>query len=79
MQSESPIDTSDDITTNCRWLSEQIDRLLAWEILCRIANNEDIYSIRSSDLCDKIGVNAQYFDNFFFKIKNKLNAKHFDF
>lgn len=79
MQSESPIDTSDDITTNRRWLCEQIDRLLAWEILCRTANNEEIYSIRSSDLCDKIGVSPQYFHHVFYRIKNKVNAKHFDF
>ena len=75
MKLECPTDTSDDITMNRQWICEQIDRLLAWEILCKVATHDELYSIKSSELCDKIGANEQYFYHFFHNIKGKLNAK----
>ena len=65
MQSEYPTDTSDDITMNRQWICEQIDRLLAWEILCRVASHDELYSIKSSELCDKIGAGLLIFQKLF--------------
>ena len=75
MQPECRTGTAGDITMNRRWICEQIDRLLAWEILCKIAKHDELYSVKSSDLCDKIGANEQYFYHVFHNIKGKLNAK----
>lgn len=75
MRSECHTDTSGDITMNRQWICEQIDRLLAWEILCTVANHDELYSVKSSDLCDKIGANEQYFYHVFHNIKSKLNAE----
>lgn len=72
---ELPSDTSNDITLNTYWISEQIDRLVAWEMFCRMANNQEDYPIKTSDLCDRIGVNDQYFYSVLYNVKNKLNAK----
>jgi hypothetical protein len=73
--SERHLDTSNDITLNNRWISQQVDRLVAWEMFCRIAKHEELYPIKTSDLCDKIGVNDQYFYRVLYNVKNKLNAK----
>ena len=75
MQSEYPTETSYDITMNRQWICAQIDSLLSWEILCRGASHDELYSIKSSELCDKIGANEQYFYHVFHNIKGKLNAK----
>jgi hypothetical protein len=69
-------DTSQqDITLNPDFINEQVDRLLAWEILQRYFNGEENLPMKPLDLCDKIGVNKGYVHQVITTVRKKLNAE----
>ena len=79
MQPECHPDISNDITLDRKWVGEQIDRFIAWEIFCSIADYKNRYPLKNKDLCDRIGVNQQFCHHILYNVKNKLNAKRFNF
>lgn len=60
----------DDITLNKEWIQEQIERLLAWEIMTRALtlNTEEI---PAEKLCDMIGMPK----NYVFEVIKKASKK----
>ena len=64
-----------DLTLDEKFIEEQIDRLLGWEILQRYCNNQENLPMKPLDLCDKIGVNKGYVHQVIIIARNKLNAE----
>ena len=60
------------LVQNRKFLSEEIDRLLGWELLRFIAlrNSEDV--MHNRDFCDKIGVNYRYSYRVLYKVQDKV-------
>ena len=60
------------LVQNRKFLSEEIDRLLGWELLRFIAlrNSEDVMLNR--EFCDKIGVNYRYSYRVLYKVQDKV-------
>lgn len=64
------IDSEEDVTLNEDWINEQIDRLLAWELMTRslTLNTEEV---PPEKLCDMIGVPKNYVFGVIKKISNR--------
>ena len=64
------IDSEEDITLDEDWINEQIDRLLAWELMTRglSLNTEEV---PPEKLCDMIGVPKNYVFEVIKKISNR--------
>ena len=62
--------TSPDITTDKRWIDEQVDRLLGFECLNK-ALRGDPTPIPAATLADKIGVNKGYANLIISRIANQ--------
>tara|TARA_R100000388_G_C7118320_1_gene99787 strand:+ start:138 stop:359 length:222 start_codon:yes stop_codon:yes gene_type:complete len=64
------IDSEEDITLDEDWIDEQVDRLLAWEIMTRglTLNTEEV---PPEKLCDMIGVPKNYVFEVIKKISNR--------
>ena len=60
----------DDITLNEEWIQEQVDRILAWEIMTR-ALTLDTREIPAEKLCDMIGMPK----NYVFEVIKKASKK----
>ena len=60
------------LVQNRKFLSEEIDRLLGWELLRFIAlrNSEDV--MHNREFCDKIGVNYRYSYRVLYKVQDKV-------
>ena len=60
------------LVQNRKFLSEEIDRLLGWELLRFIAlrNSEDV--MHNREFCDKIGVNYRYSSRVLYKVQDKV-------
>lgn len=71
---EAPTDTAIDVTTDPRWINEQIDRLLGWEVLQRefMGASEPMEILH---LCDSIGVNKGFVNTTLVSIRQKLHGK----
>jgi hypothetical protein len=71
---EAPTDTVIDVTTDPKWINEQIDRLLAWEVLQRefMCVSEPMEILH---LCDSIGVNKGFVHSTLVSIRKKLYGK----
>jgi hypothetical protein len=63
------------ITATQKWRNEQIDRLAAWEMLCRYIKHEHTTEMSHSDMCDKIGTPKDLLRNIIKSARNKLNGK----
>tara|TARA_Y100000310_G_scaffold318610_1_gene372915 strand:- start:162 stop:383 length:222 start_codon:yes stop_codon:yes gene_type:complete len=68
-------DIEKDITLNKWWISSEINRLLAWEILCSVARGKQEIPIRVMDLCDMIGTSEDFYSKILYTVRNKLNEK----
>jgi len=68
-------DIEKDITLNKWWISSEINRLLAWEILCTVARGKQEIPIRVMDLCDMIGTSEDFYSKILYTVRNKLNEK----
>lgn len=64
----------DDITSDAKWLEEQTDRLIAFELLQRSLHAE-YAPITDSDLAGKIGVDNGTSDRIIAAIKTSLNER----
>ncbi len=64
------IDSEEDITLDEDWINEQIDRLLAWELMTRglTLNTEEV---PPEKLCDMIGVPK----NYVFEVIKKISTR----
>jgi len=64
------IDSEEDITLDEDWINEQVDRLLAWELMTRALtlNTEEV---PPEKLCDMIGVPKNYVFEVIKKISNR--------
>ncbi len=64
------IDSEEDITLDEDWINEQVDRLLAWELMTRglTLNTEEV---PPEKLCDMIGVPKNYVFEVIKKISNR--------
>lgn len=64
------IDSEEDITLDEDWINDQVDRLLAWEIMTRglTLNTEEV---PPEKLCDMIGVPKNYVFEVIKKISNR--------
>lgn len=71
---EALTDTASDVTADPKWINEQIDRLLAWEVLQRefMGVSEPMEILH---LCDSIGVNKGFVNNTLVSIRKKLHGK----
>ena len=60
------------LVQNRKFLSEEIDRLLGWELLRFIAlrNSEDV--MHNREFCDKIRVNYRYSYRVLYKVQDKV-------
>ena len=70
-----PTGIKKDITLNKRWVSDEISRLLAWEILCSVAKGSQGVPIRVMDLCDMIGATDDFYSMILYNVRNRLNEK----
>ena len=75
MQDPATDTSQQDITLNQDFIDEQIDRLLAWEILQRYSRSYENLPMKPLDLCDKIGVNKGYVHQVITTVRKKLNAE----
>lgn len=80
MKTEKPLDTNDqkftpDITLNNDWVMQNVDRLLAWEILKRYLKM-DTQEISSEKLCDMIGMPNNFVYEVIKKAKKKCELKN---
>lgn len=73
MNGEPVTDTSSDITTDPKWIEEQIDRLLGWELLRRELMC-DVTPVETIELCDSIGVNKGYVHTVLQSVKPKFES-----
>ena len=73
MTQEPATDTASDITTDKEWINQQIDRLLAWELLRRELTC-DVSPVETSELCDSIGVNKGYVHTVIQSVKPKFQS-----
>jgi hypothetical protein len=65
-----------DITTNPKWIAEQTDRLLAWELLQRYCGRGSS-ELRYHDLTDKLAMPASFWHGMIRKIRHRHpNAKN---
>jgi len=71
----NPTDTEKDITLNRWWVSNEIYRLLAWEMLCSVARGKQEIPIRIPDLCDMIGTSDDFYSKILHTVRNRLNEK----
>ena len=72
-----PSDTSHkDLTLDPDFIEEQVDRLLAWEMLKRYFNNQECLEMKPLELCDKIGVNKGYIHKLIRNIRLRLNGEY---
>jgi hypothetical protein len=64
------IDSEEDITLDEDWINEQIDRLIAWELMTRglTLNTEEV---PPEKLCDMIGVPK----NYVFEVIKKISTR----
>ena len=64
------IDSEEDVTLDEDWINEQVDRLLAWELMTRglTLNTEEV---PPEKLCDMIGVPKNYVFEVIKKISNR--------
>tara|TARA_Y100001938_G_scaffold150624_1_gene242501 strand:+ start:212 stop:433 length:222 start_codon:yes stop_codon:yes gene_type:complete len=64
------IDSEEDITLDENWINEQVDRILAWELMTRslTLNTEEV---PPEKLCDMIGVPKNYVFEVIKKISNR--------
>lgn len=71
---EALTDTASDVTADPKWINEQIDRLLAWEVLQRefMGVGEPMEILH---LCDSIGVNKGFVNSTLVSIRKKLHGK----
>ena len=69
------IDSEEDITLDEDWIDEQVDRLLAWEIMTRglTLNTEEV---PPEKLCDMIGVPKNYVFEVIKKISNRCQKTY---
>jgi hypothetical protein len=73
MTPEQLTDTASDITTDKEWVNQQIDRLLAWELLRRELTC-DVSPVETASLCDSIGVNKGYVHTVLQSVKPKFQS-----
>jgi len=64
------IDSEEDITLDEEWINEQVDRLLAWELMTR-ALTLSTEEVPPEKLCDMIGVPKNYVFEVIKKISNR--------
>ncbi len=56
-----------------KFLSEEIDRLLGWELLRLISLHNSERLMQNSEFCDKIGVNYWYSYRVLYKVQDKAH------
>tara|TARA_Y100000361_G_scaffold32642_1_gene27351 strand:- start:23 stop:208 length:186 start_codon:yes stop_codon:yes gene_type:complete len=56
------------------WILEQVDRLLAWEILTRALTFRMHEELLPQDLCDRIGVHKGFVYEIIKSARKQLNA-----
>ena len=64
----------DDPTLDPHWILEQVDRLLAWEILTRALTFRMHEELLPQDLCDRIGVHKGFVYEIIKSARKQLNA-----
>ena len=81
MIQENPIDMSTrkknpkkDITNSTLWRSQHMDRLAAWEMLCRYIRNEHGTPMSNRDLCDRIALPKALISKIIQSLRDKLNG-----
>jgi hypothetical protein len=50
----------DQMVNNYHWQSEQVDRLLGWEVFRAFSTGNWSVAMESTDFCDRIGLNKNY-------------------
>jgi|11_taG_2_1085331.scaffolds.fasta_scaffold03244_2 hypothetical protein len=55
-----------------KFLSQEIDRLLGWELLRLISLHNSERLMQNSEFCDKIGVNYWYSYRVLYKVQDKV-------
>mgnify|MGYP003653702674 CR=1 FL=1 len=75
MRKAKATDTLNNMVLDDRFLEEEIDRLLAWEIFTRQIRGEDQTEMSPLELCDRIGVHKLYINYILEDIKNRSYAK----
>ena len=66
---------SKDITASRKWRNKQIDRLSAWEMLCRYIRHEHTIEMSHSDMCDRIGTPKDLLRHVLESARKKINGK----
>jgi hypothetical protein len=60
------------LVQNRKFLSQEIDRLLGWELLRLISLHNSEGLMQNSEFCDKIGVNYWYSYRVLYKVQDKV-------
>jgi hypothetical protein len=63
------------LTATQKWRNEQIDRLCAWEMLCRYIKHEHTTEMSHSDMCDRIGTPKDLLRKILKSARTKINGK----
>ena len=67
-------DKQKDCTEDPYWILEQVDRLLAWEIMQRYFRHQCTEELLPQELCDKIGVHKGFVYEIIKSVQKKINA-----
>ena len=60
------------LVQNRKFLSQEIDRLLGWELLRLISLHNSEGLMQNSEFCDNIGVNYWYSYRVLYKVQDKV-------
>ena len=71
----SPNKEYSDPTLDPKWIVEQVDRLLAWEMFTRALTYRMHEELLPQDLCDRIGVHKGFVYEIIKSVRQKVNAK----
>ena len=64
-----------DITNSTIWRNEHIDRLAAWEMLCRYIKHDHTVPMSNRDMCDRIAMPKDLIRKTIESIKDRENGQ----
>lgn len=64
-----------DITNSTIWRNEHMDRLAAWEMLCRYIKHDHTVPMSNRDMCDRIAMPKDLIRKTIESIKDRVNGQ----
>jgi hypothetical protein len=79
MEMEHPIDCSEleEMVSSRKFHSEEIDRLLGWEMLVRFFTEKTQHPMQPKEFCDRIGVNPRFTNRINDSVRRKAKLRKY--